>query len=75
VPFDGILNDMNEPSNFINGSFDGCPKSKYEDPQYLPGLKYKLHQKTICMTAKQHAGLHYNVHNLFGLTQAMASNV
>lgn len=74
VRFDGVWNDMNEPSDFDEGSANGCPKSAYEDPQYLPGLYIKLRKKTICMTAKQYAGIHYNLHSLTGLSQTIASN-
>ncbi|KAF5269885.1 hypothetical protein FQR65_LT05683 [Abscondita terminalis] len=74
-PFDGAWIDMNEPSNFLSGSFDGCPKSSLEDPPYLPAVDGgHLNYKTMCMTAKHFAGLHYNVHNLYGFTQAIVTN-
>ena len=73
VPFDGVWNDMNEPSNFVDGSIDGCPDSKYEDPQYtITGEP--LRTRTACMTAKHHIGIHYNLHNIHGLTEVIASN-
>ncbi|KAK4877010.1 hypothetical protein RN001_009516 [Aquatica leii] len=73
--FDGAWIDMNEPSNFLSGSFNGCPKSSLEDPPYLPAVDGShLNYKTMCMTAKHFAGLHYNVHNLYGFTEAIVTN-
>lgn len=28
---------MNEPSNFIRGSQQGCPDNELENPPYVPG--------------------------------------
>jgi len=64
---------MNEPSNFVDGSIDGCPDSKYEDPQYTIAGE-PLRTRTACMTAKHHIGIHYNLHNIHGLTEVIASN-
>lgn len=33
----GLLQDMNEPSNFIRGSQQGCPNNELENPPYVPG--------------------------------------
>ena len=27
---------MNEPSNFVNGSMEGCPNNTLEDPPFVP---------------------------------------
>ena len=36
ISFNGLWIDMNEPSNFIPGSIDGCPNSTFNTPPYLP---------------------------------------
>lgn len=36
VAFDGLWIDMNEPSDFVDGSNYGCPPSQLEHPPYLP---------------------------------------
>lgn len=74
IKFDGAWIDMNEPSNMINGGFNGCPDDPLELPHYVPGGEL-LSTKTICMTAKHKAGLHYNIHNLFGLYEAKATKL
>ncbi|XP_030207537.1 lysosomal alpha-glucosidase isoform X2 [Gadus morhua] len=74
VPFDGLWIDMNEPSNFLDGSTNGCPSSSLEDPPYTPGiLGGLLRSKTLCATAQQKISVHYNVHSLYGLMEAKAS--
>lgn len=68
---------MNEPSNFLDGSVNGCPQNLLENPQYTPGMtedNLKLSYKTICMSAKGHFGIHYNIHNLYGLSEAIVTN-
>ena len=65
---------QNEPSNFVNGSIYGCPSSPLETPAYLPHLVGDtLATRTLCMTAKHHAGLHYNLHSMYGIFQALAT--
>lgn len=75
IPIDGVWIDMNEPSNFVTGSLDGCPNnSTLEHPQYVPQIDHEtLAGKTLCMTARQHASSHYNVHNLYGFTETMTT--
>ena len=55
-----------------------CPNNTYDDPPYLPvvaqisGTK-RISDKTICMKTLQGENdefLHYDVHNLYGLTQS-----
>ncbi|KAL7979401.1 hypothetical protein Chor_015425 [Crotalus horridus] len=38
IPFDGVWIDMNEPSNFIDGSTESCPQGDLDNPPYMPGL-------------------------------------
>lgn len=62
---------MNEPANFLNGAFDGCPDDELENPPYPTGVDGgTLYTKTVCMTAQQYAGVHYNVHNLYGISES-----
>ncbi|GIY52230.1 lysosomal alpha-glucosidase [Caerostris darwini] len=76
VKFDGVWIDMNEPSNFYDGGKDGCMKSSFEDPPYLPNWEQgniPLQHKTICMTAKHYSTIHYNEHNLVAYREATAT--
>ncbi|EPQ16443.1 Lysosomal alpha-glucosidase [Myotis brandtii] len=75
VPFDGMWIDMNEPSNFVKGSVDGCPDNELENPPYVPGVVGgSLRAATICASSRQFLSTHYNLHNLYGLTEALASH-
>lgn len=75
VPFDGMWIDMNEPSNFVKGSVDGCPDNDLESPPYVPGVVGgSLRAATICASSRQFLSTHYNLHNLYGLTEALASH-
>uniref|UniRef100_A0A8D0BDK0 Lysosomal alpha-glucosidase n=1 Tax=Salvator merianae TaxID=96440 RepID=A0A8D0BDK0_SALMN len=75
VPFDGMWIDMNEPSNFVEGSLEGCPNNKLENPPYMPGvLGRSLKTHTLCASSRQYLSSHYNLHNLYGLTEAIASH-
>ncbi|XP_007886783.2 lysosomal alpha-glucosidase [Callorhinchus milii] len=75
VPFDGMWIDMNEPSNFINGAIVGCPDNTVENPPYVPGVTGgSLSSRTLCMSGKQYLSSHYNLHNMYGLTEAIASH-
>ena len=78
LPFDGLWIDMNEPSNFVTGSLEGCKGNSVNFPPYLPSLKLDSHDhgladKTICPDAVHHLGSHYDVHNLFGWSQVRAA--
>ncbi|XP_039285299.1 lysosomal alpha-glucosidase [Nilaparvata lugens] len=74
--FDGLWIDMNEPSNFVDGSQSGCPASSLvEDPPYVPRIHGGiLRSRTLCMTAKHAWGRHYDLHNLHGMTEAIATS-
>ncbi|NXL49861.1 LYAG glucosidase, partial [Podilymbus podiceps] len=75
VPFDGMWIDMNEPSNFVEGSQDGCPNNNLEQPPYVPGVfGGRLQAGTICASSQQYLSSHYNLHSLYGLTEAVASH-
>uniref|UniRef100_UPI00398EBB98 lysosomal alpha-glucosidase-like n=1 Tax=Pristiophorus japonicus TaxID=55135 RepID=UPI00398EBB98 len=74
VPFDGLWIDMNEPSNFVDGSQDGCPSNDLENPPFVPDvLGGSLRSRTICASVKQRSAMHYDVHSLYGLMEAKAS--
>ena len=66
---------MNEPSHFVDGSLNGCSDSKYNNPPYvLKVLGDSLNSKTICASSKQYISIHYNLHNLYGHYEAIATN-
>lgn len=66
---------MNEPSNFYNGHVNGCDNNPRDSPPYLPNVNgYLLSKKTLCMSAKQHLGYHYDLHNTYGTSQAVVVN-
>ncbi|XP_015249519.1 PREDICTED: lysosomal alpha-glucosidase-like [Cyprinodon variegatus] len=75
VPFNGLWIDMNEPSNFMDGSTESCPSNSLENPPYTPGvLGGLLRSKTICASAQQKLSTHYNLHSLYGLMEAKATS-
>uniref|UniRef100_A0A673C8T8 Lysosomal alpha-glucosidase n=1 Tax=Sphaeramia orbicularis TaxID=375764 RepID=A0A673C8T8_9TELE len=79
VPVDGLWIDMNEPASFVQGSVEGCPDSDIENPPYTPsklikGNNNELNSGTLCMSAQQRLSSHYNLHNMYGLTEAYATH-
>ncbi|TNM97351.1 hypothetical protein fugu_015507 [Takifugu bimaculatus] len=75
VPVDGLWIDMNEPASFVQGSVEGCPDSELENPPYTPSVVGgQLSSGTLCMSAQQKLSTHYNLHNMYGLTEAFATH-
>ncbi|XP_076282313.1 lysosomal alpha-glucosidase [Lasioglossum baleicum] len=73
--YDGAWIDMNEPSNFYDGHKNGCTVNNLDNPVYLPNVMGgKLATKTLCMNAKQYLGSHYDLHNTYGTSHAIATN-
>ncbi|KAJ7325169.1 hypothetical protein JRQ81_018189 [Phrynocephalus forsythii] len=78
VKFDGLWTDMNEPSNFIDGNIGGCKNEELNKPPYMPALVLRergLSLVTTCMENEQQLPdgtpvRHYDVHNLYGWSQA-----
>uniref|UniRef100_A0A3Q2Z2S4 Glucosidase, alpha; acid (Pompe disease, glycogen storage disease type II) n=1 Tax=Hippocampus comes TaxID=109280 RepID=A0A3Q2Z2S4_HIPCM len=65
---------MNEPASFVSGSLEGCPDTELENPPYTPVVGGRLSAFTICMSAQQNVSTHYNLHNMYGLTEAFATH-
>ncbi|KAJ0178509.1 hypothetical protein K1T71_006332 [Dendrolimus kikuchii] len=73
IPFDGAWIDMNEPSNFVDGAMFG--HCEPENLPYMPNTHDQhLNQHTLCMDAQHYIGVHYDLHNLYALTEAIATN-
>jgi alpha-glucosidase len=78
VAIDGLWIDMNEVSNFLNGA--ATSNSKYNSPPY--GINNQnsaqwnpLNTKTLSMDSLHYNGVpEYNIHNMYGLTEAIATN-
>ncbi|UJR17013.1 hypothetical protein I4U23_003911 [Adineta vaga] len=76
IPFDGIWIDMNEPSNFVDGSHDGCTNNSLDHPPFVPHvLGGSLYTKTVCPSAQHKLSSHYNLHNMYGYFEARATNL
>nr|XP_013013967.1 probable maltase-glucoamylase 2 [Cavia porcellus] len=77
LKFDGLGIGMNEPSNFVDGSVEGCRSEILNNPPYLPYLESRdkgLSSKTMCMESEQilqdgSLVRHYDVHSLYGWSQ------
>ncbi|XP_043926668.1 maltase-glucoamylase, intestinal-like [Protopterus annectens] len=74
VSYDGIWIDMNEVSNFVQGSSKGCEENNLNYPPFTPSIIDGLmYSKTLCMDAKQTWGNHYDVHSLYGYSMTLAT--
>ena len=74
IDFEGIWIDMNEPSNFVDGSVKGCTNSSYDKPPYTPRVLGEcLYSRTVCPSARQYISNQYNLHNMYGHFEAIAS--
>uniref|UniRef100_F6PTT1 P-type domain-containing protein n=1 Tax=Ornithorhynchus anatinus TaxID=9258 RepID=F6PTT1_ORNAN len=72
--FHGTWIDMNAPSNFVNGSDQGCFVNNMNYPPFNPRVVDRLlFSGTLCMDAVQHGGLHYDLHGLYGHTMVAAT--
>ncbi|XDA75973.1 hypothetical protein R6Z07F_006139 [Ovis aries] len=77
LKFDGLWINMNEPSNFVNGSVTGCRNEILNNPPYVPYLEARdqgLSSQTLCMESQQvlpdgSPVRHYDVHSLYGWAQ------
>ncbi|XP_022254723.1 lysosomal alpha-glucosidase-like, partial [Limulus polyphemus] len=70
VPYDAAWIDMNEPYNFINGSWESCPMGHpLENPPYQPGND-SLMTHTLCLSSHQYLSSHYNLHNIYSVIEA-----
>nr|XP_034988351.1 sucrase-isomaltase, intestinal [Zootoca vivipara]XP_034988352.1 sucrase-isomaltase, intestinal [Zootoca vivipara] len=75
LPYDGLWIDMNEISNFVKGSKNGCPVNNLNYPPFTPKiLDQVMYSKTLCMDAVQAAGKHYDVHSLYGYFMTTATD-
>lgn len=75
IAFDGLWIDMNEPSNFVDGSVKGCTNSTLDFPPYTPRVIGQiLASRTVCPSAQQYLSNHYDLHNMYGHFEARASN-
>lgn len=71
--FDGAWIDMNDISNFVDGSLDGCPvDNDQEQTPYRPGGQ-NLQSKTLCLSAQHKGGSELYMHNLYSFYEAIAT--
>ncbi|CAF0799837.1 unnamed protein product [Didymodactylos carnosus] len=58
IPFDGLWIDMNEPSNFVDGSEEGCTSSPLDNPPFTPinALKKIRNKRPFILSRSTFAG-------------------
>lgn len=69
---------MNEIESFVDGSVSGClpEHNTLDNPPYVPRvLGGKLNSRTLCMSAKHHAGSHYDVHNIYAFAEGISTSL
>lgn len=76
--FDGLWMTNNEPASDADDGRNGCLNDDLNRPPYVPKIKGKtLYSRTVCMDATQHwkdyPHTHYNLHNLYGHSMALAT--
>ncbi|KAK6195139.1 hypothetical protein SNE40_000623 [Patella caerulea] len=76
IKYDALWIDMNEPASFVHGSTEGCKHTRWNYPPYTPHVAGsevdgKIYERTICMDYIQHWGRHYDVHSLYGHSEAI----
>lgn len=77
IKYDGLWLDMNEISNFVDGSLYGCESANntLDNPPYVPNiLGGYLNHLTVCMSGKQFVSSHYDVHNLYGFAESIITS-
>jgi hypothetical protein len=76
VNFSGIWLDMNDPSNFVDGSTSGCASNALNTPPFSPIATYysPVYARTVCMDAVHYNGRsHMRVHNVYGHMETVAT--
>ncbi|KAH8038323.1 hypothetical protein HPB51_001106 [Rhipicephalus microplus] len=69
--FDGLLLDINEPTYppELSRFSTMCSKNKWNNPLYPVGFQHwgrGMFENSVCGDANQSAGIHYDMHNLYG---------
>ncbi|KAM3960741.1 lysosomal alpha-glucosidase [Aphomia sociella] len=73
VKYDGVWIDMNEPSNFVDGTAAGsCEPESTSYRLHTPEPWLATH--SLCLDARHYVGAHQDLHNLYGLMEAVATH-